>query len=280
MKKTKLPETPYGHLPPVMRLLYIRAPSCSGTWLADRLAEDAAVEVQLDVQTATAAMARLREESFDTILISHVPGQLDAIHLLQAIRVGSRDDQPILILGEGSPNEMTALCFEAGADAYLCMGQTNVRTLLWQIARAGERQRLRVENRRWRQTHTQQQARQHQEALQQLREQRGLLVDAMNDETPHDDPLPPTWLVEYFRQLLRIYVVTGCGHLREEVSQLVGRLAKCEVTLREALVAHTAAVEELVLGLGNRSAWHVIGRGNLLAYELVLQMTGLELVTD
>ncbi len=263
-----------------MRLLYIREPSRSGAWLADRLSQDAAVEVQLDVHTATAAMARLREESFDTILISHVPGQLDALNLVLAVRAGSREDQPILILGEGHPNEMTALCFEAGADAYLCMGQTSVRTLLWQIARAVERHRLLDENRRWKQTHAQQQTRQHQEALQQLREQRGLLVDAMNNESPADDPLPPTWLVGHFRQLLRIYVVTGCGSLSEEVSQLVGRLTKCEVTLREALVAHTTAVEELVLGLGNRSAWHVISRGNLLAYELVLQMTGLELVTD
>ena len=71
MTKTKPPETPYGHLPPVMRLLYIREPSRSGAWLADRLSEDAAVEVQLDVQTATAAMIRLREESFDEHLLEY-----------------------------------------------------------------------------------------------------------------------------------------------------------------------------------------------------------------
>jgi hypothetical protein len=42
--------------------------------------------------------------------------------------------------------------------------------------------------------------------------------------------------------------------------------------MAEALSAHTLAAEKLVLGLGNRPAWHILGRANLLAYELIMQM--------
>ena len=279
MKKSKLPITPNGHLPPVMRLLHVQDPVNAGTWLADRLSEDTAVEIQLEVHDPATAMSRLREEPFDAVLISHLPGKLDAIELVPALRAGSHLDQPVLVLGEESPGEMTALCLEASADTYLWVPQTTVRTLLWQIARASERHRLLAENRRWQQSSDQQRVRQHQEALHQLRQQRGLLVDHIMHKEQDESATPPGWLVDHFRHLLRNYVVMGCGNLSAEVAQLVQQLGQYEVTLRESLVAHTVAVEELVLGLGHRSAWHVISRGNLLAYELILQMLEGQCVT-
>jgi len=53
----------------------------------------------------------------------------------------------------------------------------------------------------------------------------------------------------------------------------VQRLDKSEVTLPETLMAHTVATETLVLGLGSRPAWHVLSRANLMAYELMMQMS-------
>ena len=279
MPKTTLPETPYGHLPPGMRLLYVCHDPDSEPWLADRFLEDSAVDVRLEAQTPATTMTLLREEAYDAVLIGHAPERLDAIELVPLIRAGSREDQPIVVLGWQSAEEMTALCLETSADAYLCVAETSVRTLLWQIARARERHLILADNRRLSQSLEQQRSRQHREALQQLREQRLLLTQADCDGEDMVEA-PPAWLLEHFRQLLRIYVVTGCGNLEEDVAQLVDRLVQCEVTLREALVAHTAAVEELVQGLRNRSAWHAISRGNLLAYELVLQLTSSQLITE
>ena len=71
---------------------------------------------------------------------------------------------------------------------------------------------------------------------------------------------------------MHIYVVSGSGNLRTEVGQLTERLTRSEVTLAEALTAYTMAAEDLVRGLGSRTAWHILGRGNLLTCELIMQM--------
>src|SRR6185503_8531971 len=89
----------------------------------------------------SAALARLRDEVFDLILIAHEPGELDALDLIEGFR-GGGNDEPILVLGIASEQEMTALCYEVGADAYLCVNTTTTRTLLWTAARAIERHEL------------------------------------------------------------------------------------------------------------------------------------------
>jgi hypothetical protein len=52
------------------------------------------------------------------------------------------------VLGEPNEQEMAALCYEAGADAYVCLHTATTRALLWIVARAIERVRLLAENRR------------------------------------------------------------------------------------------------------------------------------------
>lgn len=274
--------TPYGQMPPVMRVLNVAAedhangrPSDSSTvgWLDACLANDSAMAVKLEHATLEAAMTLLRQESFDVVILHHEVGKLDAVAGLAPIRAASPDYLAVVVMGEEGNADMTAHCLENAADAYYCRRETDVRTLLWGLARAAERQRL------LRDAHTYQQAletkakQHHQEALHQLRSQRSVLVDHFalsGDEV--DGACPPPWLVNHFTDLLRIYVVSGTGTLREEVSELVDRLEHSEVTLAEALMAHTLAAEELVLGLGNRPAWHILGRANLLAYELIMQL--------
>ena len=96
---------------------------------------------------ATAGLAQLRDAAFDAVLLSHEPGQLDALEVVNGLRAGGAEE-PLLILGEASEQEMAALAFEVGADAYVCANTATTRTLLWIVARATERHRLIRENRR------------------------------------------------------------------------------------------------------------------------------------
>jgi DNA-binding response OmpR family regulator len=217
-KRAHLPEPPCGFLPPQLRVLFIRGSSRPGGWLADALAVDGACEVLLEeVAGAPAGMTRLREDLFDTVLIGHSPGELDAIALLDAFRTGSSDHQPIIVVGESSEHEMAAVCYEVGADAYLCIHTTTTRALLWQIARATERHRLIADHRQLTQSQNQRRQWEHDEAIQLLAQQRSMLDDQLAD---HPDPALPEWLGIHFRQLLRTYVVMGAGNLSEDVWRL------------------------------------------------------------
>ena len=92
----KRPATPWGHLPPRMRVLFITGHQRTGGWLAEAFAADSASDVTLEEATGIAdGLSRLREELFDAVLVSHELGGLDALEVLDAIRAGSSDDQPI-----------------------------------------------------------------------------------------------------------------------------------------------------------------------------------------
>jgi len=279
MADDRFPTTPYGELPPVMRVLDIsdtdssasKLTNADATWLEECLANDSAIAVKLEPATLEAAMTLLRQEVFDVVIVHHQPGRFDAVSALAPIRAASPDFLAVVVVGEAPESEMSAICLEASADAYFCRGQTDVRTLLWGLARAAERQRLLSESQEYRQAKKQWQTGQHQEAVHQLRSLRSLLVDHLGPEDDVD-PTPPSWLVDCFANLLHIYVVSGSGNLRTEVGQLTERLTRSEVTLAEALTAYTMAAEDLVRGLGSRTAWHILGRGNLLTCELIMQM--------
>ena len=121
-------------------------------------------------------MARLRDEVFDAVLISHDAAELDALEFVQGLRAGG-GDEPIVVLGIADEQEMTALAFEVGADAYLCVNTTTVRTLLWSTARAIERHQYLRENRRLIQAERQRLHYEHQEADRLLAQQRSLISD-------------------------------------------------------------------------------------------------------
>lgn len=260
-----------------MRVLDVSAPNSNATAALEQcLASDSAMAVKLEPATLKSAMTRLREEVFDAVLVRHQPEELDALAALAPLRAASPDYLAVIVLGQEPAETMTAHCLDASADGYVCVPSTDVRTLLWTLARAAERQQLLRESESRQQTNAQLGVRQHQQAIHQLRVQRSLLLEHLDDA--QCDPNPPPWLVDRFVELLTIYVVSGSGSLRAEVRQLVDRLDTCEVTLAEALTAHTLAAERLALGLRNRPVWHVLGRANLLAYELVMQMQNREKV--
>ena len=72
--------TAWNNLPPKMRVLHIANRRKTGVWLAEAFATDSASEVDLQQSIGSAAgLARLRDEVFDAVLVSHEPGSLDAL---------------------------------------------------------------------------------------------------------------------------------------------------------------------------------------------------------
>ncbi len=284
----QLSTTPWGLLPPRMRTLFVTGTHRTGGWLADAFAADSATEVLLEESSGMAdGLARLREESFDAVLISHDEPELDSLELLDGLRAGGGEEQPVVVLGTLSEQEMSALCFEAGADAYVCINTTTVRSLIWTVSRAIERRRLMADNRRLQQAETHRRKLEHDEATKLLAQQRAMLLGAVpesNDDKATNDhsqlnslartiPLHKSLaesLSERYRELLRTYVIMGSGNLAEEMRQLVELLASSQVTAHQAVLLHLDVLDEMIQSLGHRSARHVMNRADMLILEMMV----------
>ena len=170
-------------------------------------------------------------------------------------------------------HELTDICFESGADAYLCLGHTTTRTLLWQVARATERSRLLEENRRLTRAKRHQLALEHEEACRLLQEQFQLTTGEPNLDTgkPDDWQAPPD-LVHHYREILQTYVIMGAGNLKEEMQRLTGILVTAGISARQLLRLHLTVVDLMVSNLGTRSARHVMNRADLLIIQVLLQL--------
>jgi hypothetical protein len=79
-------------------------------------------------------------------------------------------------------------------------------------------------------------------------------------------------LVDHYREILRAYVIMGTGNLAEEMSALVELLAGSNISAQRTMQLHVQVLQELVDGLGNRSARHVMNRADLLALEVLGQL--------
>jgi CheY-like chemotaxis protein len=300
LNEVMLKPAPWGGLPPRMRVLYIAAAAAAGGWLHEAFAADRASEVVLDeVAGSAAGFARLREERYDAVLVSHEPGLLDALELVEGLRTGG-SEEPIVVLGAAGEQDLAALCYEAGADAYLCIEATTTRCLLWVIARSIEWRRLIRENRRLLEGERNRLRWEHGEAQRLLDQQRGLIRDLEtlhgaglvadvaapepaaeslpDDEQAAAEPatieplnLPPLVAANY-RELLRAYVIMGSGNLGHEMGALAESLAAAGVSAPQTVELHVRVLEELVRGLGNRSARHVMSRADLLVLEVIVHL--------
>lgn len=290
------PSTAWHELPPRMRVLYITNRQRTGGWLAEAFAADSASRVVLEEAVGSVAgLARLRDEVFDAVLVSHVPGDLDALELIEGYRAGG-SHEPVVVLGIQSEQEMAALCYEVGADAYVCVNTSTTRTLIWIVARAVQRHELVRENRRLTQAERQRLQRDHDEAERLLGQQRALISDleairsrrwedreAPTEGNPHSTsgggiasaslpPNLPAELVGHYRELLRTYVIMGSGTMACELGQFAELLATAGVTARQAMELHLHVLEELVHGLGARSTRHVMTRADLLVMEIMIHL--------
>jgi len=289
-------------MPARMKVLYVTTLRRTGGWLAEAFASDCASEIHLrEAIGVTTALTQLRDEAFDAVLVSHEPGQLDALDLIEGLRAGG-NEEPMIILGERPSSEMTALSYEVGADAYCCVAETTTRSLLWTFARAIERCQLVREHRRLVQIEQQRLAHEHQEAERLLAEQRALIAEleslrggrggegererggdsmvTLSDifpslplsPSPSLDSALPDRLVNHYRELLRAYVVMGAGNLAAELTSLATLLADANVSAQRAMQLHIRVLEELIGSLGNRSARHVMNRADLLVLEVMAHL--------
>lgn len=290
-------------LPSNLKVLFVASGPGAATWLAEAFAADGAHQIVVEEAIgATAGMARLRDDAFDAILVAHEADSLDAIEFTAALRASGRDE-PLIILGAAPPAALDAQCHEAGADDYCCLAETTVRGLLWKFARASQRFTLTRENRRLLQAERQRLQHEHHEAERLLEQQRALLDDleelsegrrpptvsltlstnSSGNEadgadcgidlmayaaTETDSQLSPD-LVAHYRELLRAYVIMGAGNLTAEMAAHATLLVDTNVSARRAMQLHLQVLEELVQGLGNRSARHVMNRADLLALEVM-----------
>lgn len=269
--KRGLTATPCGRLPTRMQTLFVTGEHRSGAWLAEALAADSATVVLLEeAQGAGAGLERMREQIFDAVLVSHEPGELDALELVEGMR-GSGAEEPIIILGTAGEGEMAALCYEVGADAYLCVDTATTRTLLWTVARAIEHHKLVCDSRRLAQSEKHRQAQEQLEAERLLDEQRLMLGNL--DSKSSSQMVLGTALTGHYRELLRAQVIMGSGNLHDELSRLAEVLLAAQASAQQVLRLHVETLEELIRGLGNRSARHVMTRADLLLVETLLHLT-------
>jgi DNA-binding NarL/FixJ family response regulator len=263
------------HWPERMRVLYVTNEQRTGEWLAEAFAADSASEVALEETFgAPAALARLQDEIFDVVLVSHDPDQFDALEFVEGLRAGG-SEEPMIVLGHENEQDMLALCYEVGADGYVCVEASTTRNLIWTAARAIQHHQLIRESRRIVLADRQRLLHEHQETDRLLEQQRSLVehLDSQRDDERHPARQPPDDLPEplvgHYRQMLRTYVIMGSGDLAEEMKGLAVRLVDEGVDARQAMQLHLYVLEELVRGLGNRSARHVLSRGDRLALEVM-----------
>lgn len=270
----------YGQIPPMLRVLYITTRQRTGGWLAEAFAADSASEILLDQVVGSAAgLARLRDEVFDVVLVSHEPGELDAMELVEGYRGGGADE-PIIVLGTQSDQEMAVLCYEVGADGYVCVNTTTTRYLIWVLVRAVQRHQLRQENHRLTQAERSRLQREHDEAQRLLEQQRQLLASPPEADGPKAAkrsrlaaPVAlPAELVAHYRELLRTYVIMGSGTLIKDLTRLGELLAAAGLSVQNVMQVHLQALSELLQGLGTRSTRHVMSRADLLALEILVHM--------
>jgi CheY-like chemotaxis protein len=286
-----------------MRVLYVTNSQRTGGWLAEAFAADSATDVRIkEVVGSAAGLAQLRDETYDVVLVAHDPNDLDALALIDGYRVGGADE-PIVVLGLQSEQEMAALCYEVGADSYVCVNTSTTRNLIWVVARAVQRYQLVRENRRLNLAEQQRLQREHDEAERLLQQQRTLIGDmeairrrhhpsASSDravESPTagrakkeaNSPLRksievsanlPDELVNHYRELLRTYVIMGSGNLAPELCRLASMLASAGVTASQTMQLHVHVLEELIHGLGSRSTRHVMMRADLLVLEIMIHL--------
>lgn len=286
-------------LPSHWRALYIFDRARTGAWLVESFVSETPAEVEIhEAPGRTAGLARLRDEIFDVIFVSHSPPELDALDLAVAYRTAGTDEA-LIVLGRQSEQELVVPCYEAGADGYLCVSTATSQVLIWTAIKAVQRCHLTRQNRRFQQSESQRLQREREEALRVLQHQKRLIrhengkpwekgsrggsessdTAIANDfyenlsqfELPEPPDLPAQ-LIGHYRELLRAYIIMGSGHLGRELSELAEVFATAGLSPKEVMHLHLYVSTELIRGLGSRSTRHVITRTNLLVTEVLLQL--------
>ena len=189
------------------------------------------------------------------------------------------------MLGAAGESEMAVLCYEVGADGYVCVDSSTTRNLIWVVARAVQQHHLVHENRRF---HQAEQTRLHanrtkpggscknsgrrsRSSVPGRCGQHGTAAASSRRLESRTLALPPE-LMAHYRELLRIYVIMGSGNLADELRRLAGLLVAAGVTARQTARMHLDVAAEMISGLGARSSRHVMTRADLLILEVMMHL--------
>jgi hypothetical protein len=251
------------------------------------------------VATCRDAMSRLREEPFDCILIdvpttgSSVRDDNGPFGLIRALRTAGCEDPVVLVGRLFADAEWTAAC-EADCDVFLSARGWDGPVLGAVVRRALLRGELVRENSRLSSAHHRRLVRERDESEQLLAHQRQLIAELealpnpLQERTravptgatqsperalsglPNKQPIHD--FTDRYSGLLRSYVLMGTGSLASEIAEMADHFVAACLSPPEALQLHLKCVENLVKGLGNRSARHVVARADLLAIELMTHL--------
>ena len=271
-------------MPGRLKVLYIATPNRTGAWLAEAFAADSAAEILLEEAAGQAAgMERLRDEVFDAILVSHEPGELDALDLIEGYRTGGAEE-PIVVLGTPSESEMAVLCYEVGADGYVCVDSSTTRNLIWVVVRAVQQHHLVHENRRFHQAEQTRLQREQDEARRLLQEQRAAVEEFRPGPLRRHGGVAASSQQRAFRgpaarvdgPLSRI-----AADLRDHGFRQPGRRVAASGRFAGGRRHHGAADgadasgrrrRDDFQGLGARSSRHVMTRADLLILEVMMHL--------
>lgn len=268
--------TPLGSLPQQLQVLYVPGPKSPRNWLRDALATERICEVILaETPCLTLALEKLREETYDAVLVDVDADSRDCHSLIDAIRAGSHDHQAVIILGEEPNSALATHCYESGADGFVAVQTSIPRELIWQIARAAERGRLRAENFQLRQRQQRQKTIERDEVLKLTSEQESILrlaspVTEFDQVSTEDDH----WLEGELRELIQAYVIMGSGNLIQEMQRFLEHVNQAQVSRYAVMTRYSSVLRRVLEDLGTRSSRHVYNRGNLLLLDLLLKLPG------
>jgi hypothetical protein len=226
------------------------------------------------------AVRIVHQEHFDCIILDDCAGcsltgcagEQPVSAAVAALRTGGCVD-PVLILSDRVDDEWLADMADADAELLVTrQGWRSPAMAPWircaidrhtmarehgEIGREGQERRVRDSS-----------------ETQRLLEQRTALVARLRRDVKAAPPhsISPDRDVPAYLDLLRSSVLSDAAQLGEIMAETTAALAKQGLSAVDLLELHTSAVQQLVLGLGRRSARHVLQRTDLIGWEMLARL--------
>ena len=261
-----------------LRVLFVTTPARLGSWLVEGFADECQADVVLEEAFGAAdGSARLNEERFDAVVVTHDDERLNAFEVVLAAE-NTGFDGPLIVVGSHAEAELDGMCYDAGADAYLCLAHATPSALMWRISQTIELGALRRENDRLKAARGEYGTTEIHDARSLLEDQRLVfqLPDSHEDSSLGDGSLNDIEfsdeLQRHYQELLRAYIVMGSGSMAGDIDRLAAILVSSQFSLRDATRLHFTVLDEMVRGLGSRSARHVGDRAGLLSLEVLARL--------
>ena len=269
-------------LPLRLRLLFIGPVEPPWPLVALRLETAGCEHAEFEWRSnAAEALATLRTHSFDAIVVQDAGGSAQSgsatHHLIEAMR-GGGTTSPVTVLLAEQDDEHLVLLEDFDCEVLISRHGFQSRALVATIRRSVMRGSICEEVSVLESAARRGRLRERDDARLQLRQLQDLAAarrHAQQHDTKESPSAPvslPAQIGEYYRELLRTFVMMGSGSMEVELQKLAEILSLSGTSLRESLTLHLEQLELLMAGLGNRSSRHIMTRANLLALELTIRL--------